>query len=87
MTNKWETGTSITTSILNSSRLGNDGDSMMKENTIKKEKQTNKEKYWCIFQDSLAHTFVYFMVQLFRTWYLLDSLISNIRATMDACTT
>lgn len=44
--NEWETGTSITTSTLNSSGLGNDGDSMMKENTIMKEKQTDKEKYW-----------------------------------------
>lgn len=49
--NKWETGTSITTSSLNSSRLGNDGASMVKENTITKEKQSNEGKYWCIFKE------------------------------------
>lgn len=43
--NKWETGTSTTTSSLNSSRLGNDRASMVKENTITKEKQSNEEKY------------------------------------------
>lgn len=57
--NKWETGTTITTSTLNSSRLGNDGDSMVKENnTITKEKQTNEEKHWCIFQE-LTYTYFY----------------------------